>query len=246
MPDHRSNKKNNIFSKESLVPLAVGTVLAFIAGKLLNPLLSYLYSLLLNLGGKVIEYISDTTYIQISDGFSEQSSMFSFYLLCFIFWIGITICMSTLKDRYTALFERYDEYEAALNTIHEPEQCSQQAQLDFTPDNIMQDELCKREHDIRISIITERKKFKLRYAAGIFLLVLLYIILLYSYARNSYVNKKITVLTNNIEIVSPYISDSEYKQLKSAFHSMKSSNDYDDLISHLSKISNDYSLTLKE
>ena len=59
-----------------------------------------------------------------------------------------------------------------------------------------------------------------------------------------YVNKTVTALTNNIEIVSPYISDLEYKKLKSAFHLMNSRADYDSLCDSLNKIADENQLQL--
>lgn len=41
---------------------------------------------------------------------------------------------------------------------------------------------------------------------------------------------------NNIEIVSPYISDKEYKQLKSKFYSMQTQHDYQNLSKELNSI----------
>lgn len=51
---------------------------------------------------------------------------------------------------------------------------------------------------------------------------------------------------NNIEIVSPYIPDKEYKQLKSKFHSMQSRHDYENLLNELNCIAEKNSIILKE
>ena len=50
----------------------------------------------------------------------------------------------------------------------------------------------------------------------------------------------------NIEIVAPYISDQEYKQLKSDFFTIKSKSDYDNLQKALNMISEEHQLDLKE
>ena len=60
-----------------------------------------------------------------------------------------------------------------------------------------------------------------------------------------YIQTESVRLTNNIEIVSPYVSDIEYKQLKSSFHSMDSRSDYDELNSQLEKIASMNDLELK-
>ena len=43
----------------------------------------------------------------------------------------------------------------------------------------------------------------------------------------NFVNLNITKLTNNIEIIAPYIGDQEYKILKSNYHSISSRSDFD-------------------
>ena len=55
-----------------------------------------------------------------------------------------------------------------------------------------------------------------------------------------------TVTRTNIEIVSPYISDQEYKQLKSDFFLIKTKDDYDNLQKELEIISENNQVDLKE
>ena len=62
----------------------------------------------------------------------------------------------------------------------------------------------------------------------------------------NYINHTITRTMNNIEIVSPYISDQEYKLLNSKFHSMESSNDFKELYSQLEKYAVSANVKLKE
>lgn len=51
--------------------------------------------------------------------------------------------------------------------------------------------------------------------------------------------------TNNIEIVAPYITDDEYKQLRSDFFQIDSKADYDNLINKISAIAEKKHLQLK-
>ena len=53
-------------------------------------------------------------------------------------------------------------------------------------------------------------------------------------------------MMNNIEIVSPYISDIEYKQFKSSFHLIENKEDYDNLYSQLERVAASYSIQLKK
>lgn len=50
----------------------------------------------------------------------------------------------------------------------------------------------------------------------------------------------------NIEIVSPYVEDREYKQLKSNFYSISCEDDYEELSQKLSSIATENDLVLKE
>ena len=77
-------------------------------------------------------------------------------------------------------------------------------------------------------------------------IILLIVVLFFVYSRSVFVNEKIVAMTNNIEIVSPYISDIEYKQLKSDFHTIKCSYDYDELMQKLQHIAEMHSITLKK
>lgn len=62
----------------------------------------------------------------------------------------------------------------------------------------------------------------------------------------SFINHCQTITLCNIEIVSPYISDHEYKELKSSFHSISTKNDYDDLQSVIDNIATVNGLMLKK
>lgn len=61
-----------------------------------------------------------------------------------------------------------------------------------------------------------------------------------------YINTTITKLTNNIEIVAPYIDDFEYKSLKSVFYSMEGADDYHSLITELNHIAETNGVKLKD
>jgi hypothetical protein len=53
-------------------------------------------------------------------------------------------------------------------------------------------------------------------------------------------------MTNNIEIISPYVSDIEYKKFKSDFHTIQCSRDYEDLAQALQSIADAHSIPLKK
>lgn len=75
--------------------------------------------------------------------------------------------------------------------------------------------------------------------------IIYFFFLLFLLATN-FINDNITKATNNIEIVSPYLSEQEYKMLKSKFHTINSKDDFDDLYSILKDYSDKYGVTLRE
>ena len=78
-----------------------------------------------------------------------------------------------------------------------------------------------------------------------FVLAIIYIVFILFLLTTNFINKTITRTTNNIEIVSPYITDNEYKKLKSDFHSMKNSIDYKELTQNLESIAKENAIELK-
>ena len=55
-----------------------------------------------------------------------------------------------------------------------------------------------------------------------------------------------TNATVNIEIVSPYITDIEYKQLKSSFHLIKTQDDYEKLLDKIQDIADANKINLSK
>lgn len=61
-----------------------------------------------------------------------------------------------------------------------------------------------------------------------------------------YITNCKTKSLTNMEIISPYISDLEYKQLKSSFYLIQNKDDYDAFTSTLDELGKKYSLNLKQ
>ena len=99
---------------------------------------------------------------------------------------------------------------------------------------------------IKAEIREARHKTKLYYFGTLICSVILSLSVMFMYARLVFIQREIFTLTNNIEIVSPYISDIEYKTLKSDFHLMENHEDYNQLIFRLQKFADDNSLKLKK
>ena len=75
--------------------------------------------------------------------------------------------------------------------------------------------------------------------------IVLYALFLLFVLTTNFVNLTITRTTNNIEILAPYISDQDYKILKSNFHSISSRSDFDSLTNLLNKYATNVGVELK-
>lgn len=236
--------KKSPVTKEGLAALIVSTFLAFIVGKILDPFFSYLYSLLLNTGGSFMKSISNSTYQQISNGFSEQASVFSLYLIDIICLLGLFYFFTKMHDSYKNVLNKYRDYDKALDIAINP--TAPHVDTSPVPSTIDESILIQRAETLKNTIAKQVKYCKINYYIFIVSSICASLLLTYTYARNAFVHSKITTITNNIEIVSPYISDIEYKMLKSDFYSIENSEDYDALTSTLNDISKNHSIKLKE
>ena len=227
MTEHHKNK---FFNKSNLFYLLFSTCFTLLIGRILEPLFSYLFSKLLGTGGALVNWISNLTYRQISNGHSEQTAsvVLSFFVILFF------IAVAQLRTELKTVYEKYVAYWYALNaksisaekTYSDSPQETPKAQKEPIPDSL--------------------QKAKIFYIVGNAYIVFILCYVLFSYGQISHVNSRISMLTTNIETVSPYISDLEYKYLKSKFHSMENRDDYNNLISELTVLGESYSLKLKK
>ena len=94
-------------------------------------------------------------------------------------------------------------------------------------------------HNHELSINTHLKNLKKDKKIFIFSFCMFFISFLasmYSYGKESYINTISKTTLNNIEIVSPYISDYDYKLLKSRFYSIQSFYDFNSLTNDIERI----------
>lgn len=243
--NNKNSIKNKLLSTESIPTLIISTILAFIVGKVFDPILTYFYAIFLNIGGGFIKYISDSTYRQISNGFSEQSSMLVLYILYLSAWGAFGYISSSLHIAHKLYINHINELEQKLNLGQNiPVEGSDGFEISCNEQ--IQDSTENNKNEIQSEINSLRNKVKKDFFITILPLIACMLFLMFTYSKTSFINKKITVLTNNIDIVSPYISDSEYKKLKSDFHSINDSDDYFSLLSRLNAIADKNSIKLKE
>lgn len=94
--------------------------------------------------------------------------------------------------------------------------------------------------------LKKRKEYKKLSLAYLISVILVCFTILLSKMTQIYASSLSTNTRANIEIVAPYISDQEYKQLKSDFFTIKNKSNYDSLQKALKKISEENHLYLKE
>lgn len=94
-----------------------------------------------------------------------------------------------------------------------------------------------------LSQITQ-KHHRLYCILTIFLYLIL-IIFMYWHGNNTFINQCKTSSLCNLEIICPYISDLEYKKLKSSFYSIQTKKDYEIFTNTIEEIGDKYSLDLK-
>lgn len=227
------SRKNKIFNKNNFSNWIIGGVIALIITKVSDPLSEFLFTNFLNIGGSIITYVSNSTYREISNGFSEQSSSVVLY---FVFLLLIVL----LEGIYLFFFLQFKIRKNELNksfTSNDDSTAISENSNDVTSDNL---------HEQGIKSFKKRERANIFYLLKrTFLCLFLLFILTYFYGQSNFIRNKTIALTNNIEIVSPYISDIEYKQLKSKFHSMETQSDYNELMEKLEDIATEYSLKLK-
>lgn len=238
----KNDKK--IFSKENLLHTVIGIILTFIVTKFLEPVLSFLFSSFLNIGGSFIQSISDSTYRKISNGVYEQNSSYTVYLLFVVCLVALTYLFSELNSLYRSIKSNLADIEKQTKRLSNV--TNGDSHKEETSSSTQEPNKFSSIEEIYKYISSKRKKYTISYTLMLLILILAYITLVFSYGKNSYVYNKALMLTNNIEIVSPYISDTEYKQLKSDFHSIENQADYNDLINRLNNIASNHSLKLKQ
>lgn len=218
--------KNKLLSKNNFLNWIIGGIVALIITKVSDPISEFVFTNILNIGGNFITHISNTTYKEISNGFSDQSSSIILY---FIFLIVI----------YFLLFIFLYFYKKNRNLNYKIKEL-------FESTDNPTDEFYEEDIDaLKKNIKKLSKKISFLFLLSAFSILILIFIVIFIYGQTIFIRNKIIVITNNIEIVSPYVSDIEYKQFKSKFHSIENQSDYDAIMEDLKIIANENSLKLK-
>lgn len=249
----------DFFKGINLKSTFIGILLTFVLAKFLNPVFEFFYSSLLGIKGSLINSISDSTYKQISKGFSEQESMFILYCLfisaCYLF----LYILEKLRSTYSAYIDSISSLEQSAKTAPPSKVNDSECQIPETLEQIelYTEDLKQKYKELKLlheetkskviqSTSRIRKKAKRELMLYIGMMFMVFVAFSFAYGRQAFINNKITKVTNNIEIISPYINDTDYKILKSEFYSINSADDYKKLTNKISDFADSHSIVLKE
>ncbi len=186
--------------------------------KILSPLFDRVLEGILSISNSLFTSISNHIYTEISNGVMDRYS---------------SVVCSCLFGAFCAvtLFSLSNSYELYQSTL-----------LDTSSDDASKNDSDDNEQELTLY---QFAKYKFLFSSSIIFAVIAHLFCLAFLTQQSYVTETALKLTNNIEIVSPYVSDLEYRQLKSEFHSMQSRSDYDNLVLKLDSIGSENHLRLK-
>lgn len=206
------------------VKTIIGTILLTLA---YDYVFSPLFNRIIDTFPVISKSFSNILYKAIAEGYFSDDSYLTFTLVLYILFIlGVYYCFSSfmelLKPRNTNKLSR--QLEQQYKDLKQSE-----ANYDIGKSVEILDKF-----DETVSKISRIRKYLMVFwiVAFVVLLVMFGI----ATSMTSFVHdKKVNVLTK-IEIVSPYISDTEYKSLKSEFHLIECKEDYDSLMHKISAI----------
>ena len=237
MENSNKNFFSNFFSASNLMNHLFNTVLALVFGALLQPIFGFL----LDRGYALLSFWVDKICRAIATEGTSLISFAVFYLLYMAVTIKLIGLFTDQLEAYRNLRSSLLEQESKLHSVssehHDNTVQNGSSLIEDIPQRIqrLQNEIDATKRKVRrIHIITST------------ILIIFYSAFVLFYASVFFIHNKATMLTNNIEIVSPYISDIEYKTLKSNFHTMQNLEDFNNLMEQLNRIADENSLHLQK
>ena len=235
--------------KKYILPAIPAFVLTFVFSKVLNPVLEILYSSFLKLGSFFIKSFSDSTYKTISHGYSELPSLWNLYFLTIILMMILFVFYMLREFQFDKFLDSIRELKTKNNDcIKKITSATETNSISDEDENIndILSELIETKNDLdnfemNVNNSHKKRSFILKLVTAILLFIMIFL-----YAQQSFINTAITKALSNIEIVSPYISESEYRHLKSDFYSINNHEDYDLLFHTLEEIADANSINLKK
>lgn len=229
-------KKNTKIAYDISINIGANIVAAIFLSLFINPISNWIVPKLLYISSKFSNAFIDFVYKCASHITVESTSTLNLMIsIMILFYVFIAI-KYLLSYRIRRLYNLYDDL---VFEFHSETSNSENNNIDS-----------KNDDDVSIegSISKIKSKIHLLEAAYSILLrsTLFVIFLMYLFTMlQIYISGISSRTLSNIEIVSPYVSDNEYKQFKSDFYTINGKSDYDDLYKKLDSVAKSNSLKLK-
>lgn len=192
-------------------------ILIPIIEKILTPIYDFAADSFLSLSHAGIHYISQLVYTRIAKGVYINISFYIFVVI-----ISVLLCLLLLS-----ILLPYKKANSCCNA-EGIEKCEKRKNLSFL-------------EKARCLIFNPSKRIK----TTLFTSIALYTFFMFFILSTNFINNTITRNINNIEIVSPYITDYEYKMLKFKYYSMDSREDYNEICNLLVQYANNAGIILR-
>jgi len=199
--------------------LVIAVFVAVIVLYLIDPIVKLIGSSVFDISGKIFKSYNDSLFQRIAQRQENlESGVFLLILLLFVSLIFSAIAFVWYKEQKSRM-----EIENLLKSIDEGEGQSERQKTTAE----LREEIVRTQKDLRRS--TRIYKSMTIISALVFL-----VSMVVSFSTELMVKEKIDLFDNSLAIVSPYISDLDYKKAQSQFHLVKSSEDFDRVLSTIS------------
>lgn len=233
-------KEDNHSKKSVFLAVAIGILSAALWEIIINPVGGYIFSKFIIIINPFLSGYVNSIYEAISRGeinYHSVNQVLLFIALYILIFFLFYLRLSFSEKEFYDLYNETDDDLKDLKYIDFRTFTTNDIQ-DF---NKYKGSLIKLKKDMdkgKTSIIqTKKNNFKM-------LLIVIFIFIFLN-LENIFICQETFTTLNNIEIVSPYISDQEYKKLKSNFYSMTSKNDYTELCDSINQIAEVNGIELK-
>lgn len=234
-----------------LYTIVVSIFLWILCDKILGPNWDHIVNSIINFFASISTPFSNAIYHSISYGFHESFGL-TFYLVFYSVGIIVAIVWYYHFTCYTN--ELMNDYNS-ISSINKLEAVSDKLISLLSKDGITGEEINEIKQELDTISVTDKSSNKdsvlkkpnvrLRRVASTALLVTLIFLYGYIMVTSTFINSCQTSTLHTIEVVSPYVSDTEYKQFKSDFYLIRNKHDYDALQLKLKTIAKKHNINLE-
>lgn len=225
--------KNKHIDNVVLTALLLGFLTNFLWERIVSPISNIIIEKLITISNNYTTIYSSYLYKKVSTGQYGNESLYSF-IFVFLFFILINIYKASKNiENGVKILQSLDSQDInKLNKVY-----------------LFIYNILKRFH-FRKNTSLKKNKPTHEYVIGATLISTLsmYIIMIFSLyfmSETIFIKQKSTEILTNIEIVAPYVTDTELKKYKSSFLTIETQNDYTKLNEALSRIALKHNLQLK-